>query len=211
MKKYIIQIAFVLGQITNYLLPKKITTKIFNFFHFIHSGRFYGQVSSCGYPVDVRYPTYLAGGKYIKIGKNFHASYRLRIEAWDRYKDVYFEPSIFIGDNVSFSDNCHVGAINLIEIGNNVLFGSNVYLTDHFHGSSGSSDMGITPLERNLFSKGKVVIEDDVWIGDGVCIMPNVTIGRSCIVGANSVVTKSFPANCVIAGVPAKIIKYLNK
>jgi acetyltransferase-like isoleucine patch superfamily enzyme len=192
------------------LVTKNLADKVLNFFHFLHSGRFYGQVSSCGYPIDLRYPTYLSGGKYIKIGKNFHASYRLRIEAWDRYKDTSFTPSILIGDNVSFSDNCHIGAINLIQIGNNVLFGSNVYVTDHFHGTSNSSDINVHPLERDLFSKGSVIIEDDVWIGDGVCIMPDVKIGRSCIVGANSVVTKSFPSNCVIAGVPAKIIKYLN-
>jgi acetyltransferase-like isoleucine patch superfamily enzyme len=209
LKKYIIKLAFVAGQITNYLVTKNLADKVCNFFHFLHSGRFSGQVSYCGYPVDLRYPTYLAGGKYIKIGKNFHASYRLRIEAWDKYKDVSFKPSILIGDNVSFSDNCHIGAINLIQIGNNVLFGSNVYVTDHFHGTSTSKDIDIHPLERDLFSKGAVVIEDDVWIGDGVCIMPNVKIGQSCIVGANSVVTKSFPSNCVIAGVPATIIKYL--
>lgn len=209
MKKYIIKLAFVVGQITNYLVTKNLADKVCNFFHFLHSGRFYGQVSSCGYPVDLRYPTYLAGGKYIKIGKKFHASYRLRIEAWDKYKDVSFTPSILIGDNVSFSDNCHIGAINRIEIGNNVLFGSNVYVTDHFHGTSTPKDIDIHPLERDLFSKGAVVIEDNVWIGDGVCIMPNVKIGSSCIVGANSVVTKSFPSNCVIAGVPATIIKYL--
>jgi acetyltransferase-like isoleucine patch superfamily enzyme len=190
-------------------MSQNLEIKIGNFFHFVHSGRFYGQISSCGYPLDLRYPTYLTGGKYIKIGKNFHASYRLRIEAWDQYKNVFFEPSIIIGDNVSFSDNCHVGAINLIKIGNNVLFGSNVYITDHFHGTSSSSDLGIHPLERDLCSKGSVIIEDDVWVGDGVCIMPNVSIGSSCIVGANSVVTKSFPSNCVIAGCPAKIIKYL--
>lgn len=199
-----------MGNVTNFLVTKNLADKILNFFHFLHSGRFYGQVSSCGYPIDLRYPTYLSGGKYIKIGKKFHASYRLRIEAWDRYKDTSFTPSILIGDNVSFSDNCHIGAINLIQIGNNVLFGSNVYVTDHFHGTSSSSDINVHPLERDLFSKGSVIIEDDVWIGDGVCIMPDVKIGRSCIVGANSVVTKSFPPNCVIAGVPAKIIKYLN-
>lgn len=209
MKKIIIKFAFVLGQISNYLISRNFKIKIGNFFDFIHSGRFYGQISSCGYPLTLKYPTYLSGGKYIKIGANFHSSFRLRIEAWDSYKSLVFKPEIIIGDNVSFSDNCHVGAINLVKIGNNVLFGSNVYITDHFHGNSNSTDVDVYPLDRDLVSKGAVIIEDNVWVGDSVSIMPNVTIGHSCIVGANSVVTKSFPPNCVIAGVPAKIIKYL--
>lgn len=44
---------------------------------------------------------------------------------------------------------------------------------------------------RPLFSKGEVIIEDNVWIGEGVAVMPNVTIGKNSIIGANSVVTKS--------------------
>jgi len=207
MKRQIIKFAFFLGRLTNYVMPNSICVKVLNFFHFIHSGRFYGKFASCGYPVDLKFPTYLLGGKYIEIGTKFHASYRLRIEAWDRYKNISFNPSIKIGDNVSFSDNCHIGAINLVKIGNNVLIGSNVYITDHFHGTSELLDLKISPIERNLYSKGPVIIKDDVWIGDGVCIMPNVTIGRSCIIGANSVVTKSFPEGCIIAGSPAKVIK----
>ena len=61
-----------------------------------------------------------------------------------------------------------------------------------------------------MVSKGPVIIEDNVWIGEGVCVLPNVTIGRNSIVGANSVVTKSFSENSVIAGNPAKLIKVLN-
>lgn len=209
-KNILIKIAFKGGQITNFVLPHSFGIKIANFFHFMHTGRISRQLSSCAFPMELRYPTYLIGGKYIKIGKNFHASYRLRIEAWDQYRNSYFSPSILIGDNVSFSDNCHVGAINLVKIGNNVLFGSNVYITDHFHGAADIFAANSHPLERNLFTKGPVIIEDDVWVGDGVSIMPNVIIGQSCIIGANSVVTKSFPAGCVIAGCPAKIIKYLN-
>lgn len=209
-KNKILILFHLLGKFTNYLFPNFIINKISNFFHFIHSGRFCGQISSCEYPILVKYPTYLLGGKYIKIGSNFRASYRLRIEAWDKYLNCNYIPSIIIGHNVSFSDNCHIGAINSIKIGNNVLFGSNVYVTDHFHGDTSYSTLNIYPLNRDLYSKGPVAIEDNVWIGDGVCIMPNVTIGNSCIVGANSVVTKSFPSNCVIAGSPAKIIKILN-
>jgi len=210
MKESIIRIAFEFGKLTNYVLPHFLMLKIENFFHFVHSGRIHGQLLSCGFSLDLKFPTYLKGGKYMKIGNNFHALYRLRIEAWDQYNGIDFNPLITIGDNVSFSDNCHLGAINHVKIGNNVLFGSNVFITDHFHGSISISDDNIHPIERNLYSKGPVIIDDDVWVGDGVSIMPNITIGHSCIIGANSVVTRSFPASCVIAGCPAKIVKYLH-
>ncbi|MDR3654053.1 MAG: DapH/DapD/GlmU-related protein [Paludibacter sp.] len=199
-----------LGKISNLIYPQYIALKISNFFHFFHSGRISARLSTFVPTILVKYPTYLKGGKYIKLGVDFRASYRFRIEAWDNYKGINYNPKIIIGDNVSFSDNCHIGAIDLIQIGNNVLFGSNVFITDHYHGKSQLSDINKCPLDRPLFSKGPVIIEDGVWVGDSVSIMPNVTIGHSCIIGANSVVTKSFPPYCMIAGCPAKIIKNLN-
>ena len=65
------------------------------------------------------------------------------------------------------------------------------------------------PLERPLISKGAVVIENNVWVGEGVVIMPGITIGENSIIGANSVVTKDVPKNTVVGGVPAKILKQL--
>ena len=70
-------------------------------------------------------------------------------------------------------------------------------------------EINIPPIKRSLFSKGPVIIGNNVWIGSGVIILPNVTIGDNCILGANSVVTKSFEKNSVIAGNPARLIKTL--
>lgn len=87
--------------------------------------------------------------------------------------------------------------------------GRDVYISDHFHGEINATELSTPPAFRALYSKGPVVIQDNVWIGEGVVILPNVTIGANCVVGANSVVTKSFSANNVIAGNPARIIKTL--
>jgi acetyltransferase-like isoleucine patch superfamily enzyme len=65
-------------------------------------------------------------------------------------------------------------------------------------------------LSRPLYSKGEVVIEDDVWIGEMACIMPGVRIGRGTVIGAGAVVTKSMPPYCVVGGVPAVVIKNMS-
>ena len=101
----------------------------------------------------------------------------------------------------------YISSINKVEIEDGVLCGGNVFITDNFHGKSEVDELDIRPNDRLLYSKGAVHIGKNVWIGKNACIMPNVIIGDNCIVGANAVVTKNIPPNCVVAGVPAKIIR----
>lgn len=206
-KKIITSIAFVLGRLSCFIYFPRFAVKVENFFHVLNSGRIAFQLKEVGSGLEIRYPAYILGAKYISIGMNFRTLRRLKMEAWDSYLGAKFSPSIDIGDNVSFSDSCHIGAIGYIKIGNNVLLGSNVYITDHFHGTVDFEEMRIPPLKRPLFYKGEVIIEDDVWIGEGVCVMPNVILGKGCIVGANAVVTKSFPPYSIIGGCPAHLIQ----
>jgi len=145
--------------------------------------------------------------QYIRVGENFSASQRFRIEAWDKYGEQVFTPKIEIGNNVSFNTDIHIGCINQISIGNNVLGASRIYITDHHHGEPTPEMLLIPPALRPLVSKGPVIIKDNVWIGEGVAIMPGVTIGENCIIATNAVVTKDIPANSVAAGIPAKVIK----
>ena len=152
---------------------------------------------------SVKYPCRIIGEKYIKISSNFHAGPSLRLEAWDSYGGEKYNPEVIIGSDVCFNSNVHIGAINFISIGNRVLVGSNVLITDHTHGQSSMADLSIPPLERKLFSKGPIVIEDDVLIGDNVCILPGVKIGKSSIIGAGAVVTKDVPPFSIAKGVPA--------
>jgi len=154
-------------------------------------------------------PVILKGAKYITIGKGFSPRARLRIEAWDSYNGNIHKPTIIIGDNVVLNFDCHIGAINFIQIGNDVLIGSNVLITDHNHGKITTEELKLPPASRPLYSKGPVIIEDNVWIGENVAILPNVRIGRNSIIGANSVVSSDVPENSVVGGIPAKVIKQL--
>ncbi|RLZ12699.1 acyltransferase [Faecalibacter macacae] len=148
------------------------------------------------------------GLENVSIGNNFFAYGYLRIETFSEYLDDKFSPELIIGDNVNIEQYCHIGCINKVIIEDGVLIASRVYISDHYHGDTSSSNL--RPAKRNLTSKGPVVIKKNVWIGEGAVIMPGVTIGENSIIGANAVVTKSFPDNSIIAGVPAKLIKTIN-
>jgi acetyltransferase-like isoleucine patch superfamily enzyme len=152
---------------------------------------------------------HILSSQYIEISDNFIAGVRFRIEAWDGYYDQKFFSKIKIGNKVIFNTDIHIGCNNKIDIGNNCLFGSRIYITDHHHGVPTPEMLKIAPKDIPLSSKGPVIIKDNVWVGEGVAIMPNVTDGENSIIATNALVTKDVPANCVDAGVPAKVIKII--
>lgn len=163
-------------------------------------------VGKCGSGVEIMPEFWIEGGQHIFIGNDFSARRGLRIEAWDRYREFTYSPTINIGDGVRVGEHCHIGAIDEVNIGNNVLMGSKVYITDHHHGDICEEDLLQLPVERRLYSKGKVVIEDNVFIGDNAVIMPGVRVGHNSVIAANAVVTKDVLPFNVIGGVPGKKI-----
>jgi len=106
--------------------------------------------------------------------------------------------------------NNHITAVNKIEIGDCLLTGQNVTITDNSHGNSrDKSIIDTNPREREVFSKGGVIIGKNVWIGDNAIILPNVTIGDGAIIGANTVVTSDIPRGGVAVGAPARVVRIL--
>ncbi len=118
-------------------------------------------------------------------------------------------PEMIIGDSVSIGENNHITCANKLHIGNAVLTGKYVLITDNAHGLSTKKMMSLRPMERPVTSNGPVIIEDNVWIGEKASIMPNVRIGKGAIIAANAVVTMDVPAYSVVAGIPAKVVKQL--
>ena len=120
--------------------------------------------------------------------------------------DIFKEGTLVLADNIQLNDHVHIACADMISIGKNVLMASRVYISDHDHDLySGLENPQDWPLKTS-----QVKIGDNCWIGEGVCILKGVSIGSGCVIGANAVVTKSFPDNCVIGGVPAKILKMVN-
>jgi acetyltransferase-like isoleucine patch superfamily enzyme len=111
---------------------------------------------------------------------------------------------IRIGDRNYFNRNLMIDACGLVEIGDDNMFGPDIYITDSDH----QFGLGLLPAEQPM-RKGRVHIGNGCWIGAKAVILKNVELGDYCVVAAGAVVTKSFPAGSVIAGVPARLQKSL--
>lgn len=152
----------------------------------------------------------IIGLSNIKIGNNFSAGKDFWIEAVSWHGDITYSPQIIIKDNVAINDSVHIGATNYVEIGNNVLMASKIYISDHSHGlyaGDYQSDPETPPNIRPVSCNKQVVIEDNVWLGESVSVLAGVTIGRGCIIGSNSVVSKSIPPYSIAVGSPARVVK----
>ncbi|MGT2887235.1 acyltransferase [Streptococcus didelphis] len=207
MKKLIYNISFA-----NFVDIKQKISNIFLLFSIYSYQKYVIKHSKhSGSNILIYKPLSIKGLKYMSIGNNFKLGYFSKLEAWDYHNNKQFSPMISIGNNVSFGSNCHIGIINSLEINDNVLIGSNVLIIDHNHGLNNDSDYKIAPNNRFLFSKGPIIIEENVWIGENVSILPGVTIEQNSIIAAGSVVTKNVPANTIFGGNPAKFLKNLKR
>lgn len=121
------------------------------------------------------------------------------------YNDVviYHPERVVIGSHVAIAEFVHIWGRGGVEIGDNTLVASHCVITSQTHN-----------FERELYRKTleckPVIIGKNVWIGAGAIILPGVRIGNDSVVGAGSVVTRNVPERCVVAGVPAKLLRQLS-
>ncbi len=143
-------------------------------------------------------------GSPITLGKHVHISAMLdnqtRLAVWPVSPG---QGSLRIGDYTVINPGARISAGVRIDIGKNVILASNVYITDaDWHGR----------YDR-VFSVGghaPIVIEDNVWLSEGVIVGKGVTIGKNSIVGAGSIVVRDIPPNSVAAGNPARVVAELD-
>lgn len=205
------RICGVIGYILSFIYPWRLHCLFTKLCKRIYSSWVKRMFNYCGRDCKFGYFTMLIGAKYINIGDNMTIGEGVVIEVYDQYPITgqLFSPSVIWGKNCSFGDMSHLTCINSVKIGNGVRCGRKVFITDNAHGASERALLDMQPNVRPLYSKGEVIIEDNVWIGEMACIMPGVRIGKGAIVGANAVVTHDVPAYCVVGGNPARIIKQL--
>lgn len=156
---------------------------------------------------------YLAENAFVRIGDFFYCSSGKHLNPLCRNIQANITINknaiLCIGNNVGMSSPTIWAHIS-ITIGNNVMLGANVTIMDSDAHSLNYKERRILTLDKSKKHDKPIVIEDDVFIGMNSIILKGVTIGARSIIGAGSVVTESIPADCIVAGNPAKIIRTLN-
>lgn len=161
----------------------------------------------------IRRPFILRGRKFVDFGKNLTTGYWCRFEVFPQDNNPRIR--LKFGDNVQVNDFVHICAMDSVEIGDGSMFASHVYISDNSHGVYGGgnfthSSPEIAPDHRQYITS-PVRIGKNCWLGEGVIVMPGVTIGNGCVIGAHSVVTKDIPEDCIAVGAPARVVKHYNK
>ncbi len=160
-------------------------------------------------------PRRISNPKCIWIGDDVSLGPGCLLSATRRYPGAFmqgatavepqeFEPVIRIGDRVSATGYLTIGAACKVEIGDDALLASHVFIGDNQHGHS---RIDIPFKYQHLEKISPISVGAGCWIGEHVVIMPGVAIGEMSIVGANSVVTRSVPARSVVVGSPARVIR----
>lgn len=173
--------------------------------HLIRTKLFYPKARLIRFPFEIR------NHRYINLGRGLTTGKGCRLEALPKEKSGRL--CIHLGKDVQLNDYVHIGAIEEIRIGDEVLIASKVFITDHNHGffdeRVAADELSLAPIERPLAAQ-PVSIGSRCWLGENVVILPGVTLGEGCIVGASAVVTKSFPPYSLIVGNPARLHKLFN-
>lgn len=115
---------------------------------------------------------------------------------------------ITIGNGTNIGRNATIGALSSVSIGNDCLLSFGVTILDHDHEFN---KIDTPPIKSGLTKPKDVIIEDDCFIGAHTFILKGVKLGKHCVVGAGSVVTKSFPSYSIIVGNPAKFLKNIKE
>ena len=150
------------------------------------------KITFSQYIVNILFQKILRRNSKVPINLNFTST----ITSFNKIK---YSKDLTTLASFSISGHCYIQAINGIKLGKNFLFAPGIKLISANHNMKNP---------KKIEEKDSIVIGDNVWLGSNVIILPGVKLGNNCIVGAGSVVTKSFDKNdLVIAGNPARIIK----
>lgn len=203
----------VIFRIFSFLYPYKLHAKLNGYKNILYTLWIKNFLENVGEHSIICKSCSLQGGgqKNISIGDYTTINKNTVLGCWTKYGNQEFpNASIKIGNNCYIGEYNQITACNKITIGDGLLTGHYVLISDNSHGGLSEEESIIVPHYRELKSKGEVVIGNNVWIGDKVSVLAGVHIGNNVIVAANAVVTKDVPDNCVVAGVPARVVKQMN-
>ena len=159
----------------------------------------FGHGSSAAFP-----PGSVFGERWIVVGENTLIGAEVTLSAgMVPGQDLGPVPVLHIGDRCVIGRGSHIVAHHSLVIGDDVFTGPYVYITDQNHGYADPD----VPIGRQLPLNAAVRIGSGSWIGAGAVVLPGACIGRNVVIAAGSVVRGTVPDRCVVAGVPARVVR----
>jgi serine acetyltransferase len=159
----------------------------------------FGSGSCLAFP-----PGAVFGEQWIRIGRDTLVGPHVSISAgMVPGQTMVTDPVVRIGDRCMIGRGSHIVGHFEIDIGDDVHTGPYVYVTDQNHGYENPDEV----VHVQWPSDDPVHIGTGSWLGTGVVILPGTRLGRNVVVGAGAVVRGTFPDHCVIAGVPARVVR----
>jgi len=162
-------------------------------------GSFGAMGKNCAVLMSIR----CSNPKDIFVGDGVFIGADAWIDCIKQYDTQKFTPRLEIGSGTQIGHHSHIMVIGDMKIGKEVMMANKVYITDNLHGYE---DVTRSMIDQPLVHR-PVVIEDRVWLGENVSVLPGVRIGKHSVIGSNSVVSRDIPAYCVAVGAPAVVIK----
>jgi acetyltransferase-like isoleucine patch superfamily enzyme len=146
---------------------------------------------------------FLGRGLQIQIGKRGRLRFGRLVWIGDGTKIRCHEGEVIIGDKTVLGQECTISAYQHVRIGEQCVIADRAMFIDFDH--------GIVEVERTIREQGiykrDVNVGSNVWIGYGACVLRGVQVGDNAVIGTNAVVTSDVPANAVVAGIPARVIR----
>jgi acetyltransferase-like isoleucine patch superfamily enzyme len=160
-------------------------------------------LTAAGWRWSTNGPLFFGRGLELRIAPGGRVEFGRFVWIGDDSKVRCHEGVVEIGDKTVLGQECTISAYRRVRIGEQCVIADRAMFIDFDH--------GVVEVERSIRQQGiymrEVEVGSNVWIGYGACILRGVRVGDNSIVGTNSVVTKDVPANAVVAGIPARIIR----
>ena len=180
--------------------------------------RMSGQLYDANYNAELITQRYIAKDKCYEYNmlkpSNFEEKTKIIKELFGKTGKTFVIEQPFMCDygyNIEIGENFYANHNLMILDGNKVIFGDNIFIAPNCSFYTAGHPIDVEKRNQGLEYAKPITVGDNVWIGGNVVVLPGVTIGSNCVIGAGSIVNRDIPSNCVAVGNPCRVIKKIEE